>query len=184
MILRVLSLKLLLIFNPHAAMGRAAKLLPRILAGMENFAEVVTLSSGYAGHARELVADSDLHGFDGVIAAGGDGTLFEVLNGLYQHDRKDRLPLGVIPVGTGNAFARDLGLRPGDWARGIGIVRAGRLRPLDVGRVESETETFHFLNIIGLGFPVDALKTSKKLKMIGRPAYTMAVIREMFRLKS
>jgi diacylglycerol kinase (ATP) len=177
-------LKLLLLFNPHAAMGRAAKLLPRIQAGLEKFAQTVTLSTRYAGHAREWVSGTDLGSFDGIIAAGGDGTLFEVLNGLYQHHGKDRLPLGVIPVGTGNAFARDLGLMPGDWASGIDIIRAGYLRPLDVGRVETETETFHFLNIIGLGFPVDAMKTSNRLKMIGRPAYTLAVLREILRLKS
>jgi diacylglycerol kinase (ATP) len=177
-------LKLLLIFNPHAAMGRASKLLPRIQAGMESFAELVTLSTGYPGHARELLSDADLSAFDGIIAAGGDGTLFEVVNGLYQHKRENRLPLGLIPVGTGNAFARDLGLQPGDWARGIDIIRTGRLQSLDVGRVETETETFYFLNIIGLGFPVDAMKTSKKLKMLGKAAYTLAVIREMLRLKS
>jgi diacylglycerol kinase (ATP) len=131
-----------------------------------------------------LLSDADLSAFDGIIAAGGDGTLFEVVNGLYQHKRENRLPLGLIPVGTGNAFARDLGLQPGDWARGIDIIRTGRLRPLDVGRVETETETFYFLNIIGLGFPVDAMKTSKKLKMVGKAAYTLAVIREMLRLKS
>lgn len=165
-------------------MGRAAKLLPRVRACLEDFSEIVTLSTAYAGHARSLVSDSNLGHFDGVIAAGGDGTLFEVLNGLYDHRPEDRLPLGLIPVGTGNAFARDLGLMPGDWARGIDIIKSGNLRPVDVGRVETKSEIFHFLNIIGLGFPVDALKTSKSLKMIGKPAYTLAVIREMLRLKS
>jgi len=177
-------LKLLLIFNPHAASGRAARLLPRIQAGMERFSEIVSLSTGYAGHARELVARSDISEFDGVIAAGGDGTLFEVLNGLYQHQENDRVPLGLVPVGTGNAFARELGLLPGDWDKGVDIIRAGRLRPLDVGRVQTKTETFYFLNIVGMGFPVDAMRTAKRLKMIGKSAYSMAVIREMLRLKS
>jgi diacylglycerol kinase (ATP) len=177
-------LKLLLIFNPHAANGRAAKLLPRIQAGLERFSELAILLTDYAGHARELVSDKDLSEFDGLIAAGGDGTLFEVLNGVYQHDRKERLPLGLVPVGTGNAFARDLGLMPGDWKKGIDIIRAGHHRLVDVGRAETGTEVFHFLNIIGLGFPVDAMKTSKKLKMLGNSAYTAAVIKEIFQLKS
>ena len=138
----------------------------------------------YAGHARELAAKSELSGFDGIVAAGGDGTLFEVLNGLYRHDRQKRVPLGLIPVGTGNAFARDLGLLPGDWKKGIGIIGAGRVQALDVGRVDSGSEVFHFLNVIGLGFPVDAMKTAKKFKSIGSSAYSIAVIREMLRLKS
>jgi diacylglycerol kinase (ATP) len=181
---QVITLKLLLIFNPHAAMGRAAKMLPRIQSGLGDFAELVTLVSRHPGHARELVSTTKLTDFDGVVAAGGDGTLFEVLNGLYQHERQCRRPLGLIPTGTGNAFARDLGLMPGDWSRGIDIIRAGRLRSLDVGRVESDTETFHFVNIIGLGFPVDALRTSKKLKIFGNSAYTLATLREVLRLKS
>jgi len=178
------DLKVLLIFNPHAANGRAAKLLPGIQAGLGLFSELEVLPTAYAGHARELVAHSDLSNFDVIVAAGGDGTLFEALNGLYQHEKKDRIPLGLIPVGTGNAFARDLGLLPGDWEKGIGIIRAGRLRLLDVGRVQTRTEIFHFLNIIGLGFPVDAMKTAKKLKLTGKSAYSLAVIREMLRLKS
>ena len=179
-----MKLKLLLIFNPHAANGRAAKLLPRIQASLEYFSEVVTLPTDYAGHARELVSGSGLATFDGLIAAGGDGTLFEVLNGLYQHEREERVPLGLIPVGTGNAFARELGLLPGDWKKGIDIIAQGRMRPLDVGQVETKSEIFYFLNIIGLGFPVDAMTTAKKLKMFGNSAYTIAVIREIFRLKS
>lgn len=177
-------MNLLLIFNPNAANGRAAKLLPRIQAGLEQFSEVVTLPTANAGHARELVSGSNLATFDGLIAAGGDGTLFEVLNGLYQHERAERVPLGLVPVGTGNAFARELGPMPGDWKKGIDIIAKGKLRPLDVGRVETNTEVFHFLNIIGLGFPVDAMRTAKKLKMFGNSAYTMGVIREIFRLKS
>jgi len=177
-------LKLLLIFNPHAAGGRAEKLLPRIRAGLERFAQLEILPTGYPRHAVELVANSDLSDCDGIVAAGGDGTLFELLNGLYRHRKNDRRPLGLVPVGTGNAFARDLGLMPGDWEKGIEIIRSGRLRPLDVGRVETRTDVFHFLNIIGMGFPVDAMKTAKKLKMMGKSAYTMAVMREMLRLKS
>jgi len=177
-------LKLLLIFNPHAANGRAARLLPRIQACLEQFSELETLPTAYAGHARKLVSGSNLATFDGLIAAGGDGTLFEVLNGLYQHEREERVPLGLVPVGTGNAFARELGLLPGDWKKGIDIIAEGKLRPLDVGRVETNSEIFYFLNIIGLGFPVDAMTTAKKLKMFGNSAYTIAVIREIFRLKS
>jgi diacylglycerol kinase (ATP) len=184
MVQKTYKLKLLLIFNPHAANGRAEKILPLIRAGLEQFAQLEILMTGHPGHAVELLGHSNLSNFDGVVAAGGDGTLFEVLNGLYRHKKEYRKPLGLIPVGTGNAFARDLGLMPGDWEKGIGIIGAGRLRPLDVGRVQTRTEVFHFLNIIGMGFPVDAMKTAKKLKIMGKSAYTMAVIREMLRLKS
>ena len=95
-------------------MGRSSRLLPVIQERLEQFAAVELAPTRRAGHAVDLVFEADLDAFDGVIAAGGDGTLFEVLNGLYRKIPQERVPLGLIPVGTGNAFVRDLDLMPGD----------------------------------------------------------------------
>jgi diacylglycerol kinase (ATP) len=134
------------------------------------------------------VAAADLMGYDGLLAAGGDGTLFEVLNGLYEHPPERRPPLGVVPVGTGNAFARDLGLQPGDWARSVALIGAGRTRQVDVGRAEpagaGPERAFHFLNIIGAGLPVAAMRTAERIKFIGRSAYSAAALWRAMRLQS
>ncbi len=137
-----------------------------------------------AGDAVQRVAAADLSRFDGLLAAGGDGTLFEVLNGLYRLDRASRVPLGVIPVGTGNAFARDLGLMPGDWKKAVDLVQAGSIKAVDVGRVATPSDTYYFLNIVGAGLPVDAMKTAGKLKLIGNAAYTLATLWHAMKLKS
>jgi diacylglycerol kinase (ATP) len=176
--------KLLLIFNPLAASGRATSLLPKIRHKLEKFASVELVLTHHAGHAVDLVAAKDLSVFDGIIAAGGDGTLFEVLNGLYRKVPAQRIPLGLVPVGTGNAFARDLGLMPGDWQKGIDIIARNQPRRVDVGRVQTRTETFHFLNIIGMGFVVDAGLTAQKLKVLGNAAYTVGTLWEALKLKS
>jgi len=176
--------KLLLIFNPHAAMGRASSLLPDIKNSLEQFAAVDVAQTSHAGHASDLVADADLNLYDGIIAAGGDGTLFEVLNGLYRKDLRQRKPIGLVPVGTGNAFARDLGLMPGDWKKGIEIISENVPRRVDVGRVQTQSETFYFLNVIGLGFAVDAGLSAKKFKMFGNAAYTLGALWETLKLKS
>jgi diacylglycerol kinase (ATP) len=110
--------------------------------------------------------------------------LFEVLNGLYRKEPRQRVPLGLVPVGTGNAFARDLGLMPGDWQKGIDIIARNQPRRVDVGRVQTRSETFHFLNIVGMGFAVDAGMTAKKLKIFGNSAYTLGTLWETIRLKS
>ena len=106
-------------------MKRASRLLPDIRKGLERFATVNIVLTRHAGHAVDLVAAADLDTFDGVIAAGGDGTLYEVLNGLYRKPVQDRVPLGLVPVGTGkcqrisiactvtwNFFAPDQSLAP------------------------------------------------------------------------
>jgi len=177
--------RILLVFNPRACGGRAARLLPAVeqaLADRGIAAE--TFLTRHAGHAMAHLAGCSLQGFDGVVAAGGDGTLFEVVNGLYRRASSERIPLGVIPLGTGNAFARDLGLQPGDWQSGVNIIAAARKRAVDVGRVATPSELFYFLNIIGMGFAVDAGLTAKKLKRLGRGAYTLATLWQVLKLKS
>jgi diacylglycerol kinase (ATP) len=177
-------LNLILVFNPHAAFGRAAALLPRIMSALEAFASVRLLRTSRAGEAEERVAGTDLRPYDGLIAAGGDGTLFEVVNGLCAHEPAGRIPLGVIPVGTGNAFARDLGLMPGDWRRAVKILQAGHTRRVDAGRAETQSDTFHFLNIVGAGLPVDAMITASRLKFLGRSAYSVATLWQALRMQS
>ena len=178
------DLKLLLIFNPHASLGRAAALMPDVLSALEVFAKVEVFCTRGRGDATRYLAEAGLGGFDGIIAAGGDGTLFEVLNGLYRHEPGDKPTLGLLPVGTGNAFSRDLGLQPGDWRKGIGIIRAGQKRTVDVGRVRQADGDFHFLNIIGAGLPVDAMQTADRMKVFGRSAYTLSTLWHALRLRS
>lgn len=177
-------MRLLMIFNPHAAARRAARLLPDVRQAIGSFAQLDVLETGGPNDAIRLVVGANLAAYDGIVAAGGDGTLFEVLNGLYAHNAPVRLPLGIVPVGTGNAFARDLGLMPGDWKKAVTIIRKGSLRSVDVGRVRNEQETFYFLNIIGAGLPVDAMQTAEKLKFIGRAAYSIATLYRAIQLKS
>jgi diacylglycerol kinase (ATP) len=173
-----------MVFNPHAAAGRAARLLPALRAALQQFATLEVLETRGAGDAVQRVAQADLAGCDGLLAAGGDGTLFEVLNGLYAQPAERRVPLGVVPIGTGNAFARDLGLRPGDWEKGVGIVRAGRQRRVDVGRVSHDGGAYHFLNIVGAGLPVDAMRTAERLKFLGKSAYSVAAMWRAMRLQT
>jgi len=181
--------RLLLVFNPQAAFGRARRLLGQIQSALASFAAIDTVQTAGPGDAMRRVAERNLAKFDGVVAAGGDGTLFEVLNGLYRHDPQRRVPLGLLPVGTGNAFARDLGLLPGDWGKAIDLLRSGHRRRVDVGRVEvqpgsSAQRTFYFLNIIGAGLPVDAMRAAARIKFVGRSAYSLATLWRAMLLRS
>ena len=177
-------MRLLLVFNPSAANGRAASLLPAVRAALERFADLDVIETCKAGDAFGQVSAADLETYDGLVAAGGDGTLFEVLNGLYAHEKPARIPIGLVPIGTGNAFARDFQLLPGDWKKGIELVRAGHLRKVDVGRVQTPKECYYFLNIVGAGLPVDAMETAEKFKFLGNPAYTLATLWHAMKLRS
>ena len=131
-----------------------------------------------------MVKEADLKKYDGLIAAGGDGTLFEVINGYYKNSSKKKIPIGILPVGTGNAFARDLNLETKDWERAIDIIAAGQVRKVDVGQFVSHGQTYYFLNILGLGFVSDVTVFASKLKWLGNIVYTLGVFWEMLRLKA
>lgn len=177
-------LKLLVIYNPGAASGRAAKVLADIRAHFGNLGIATTLlSTARPGDGAHLVADADLADYDGVVAAGGDGTVSEVLNGLWSQPASRRVPLGVLPVGTGNAFARDLGLGPFDWPAAMQLLQRGRSRKIDVGRVEAADCHYCFLNVVGMGFAVYAGQTAQRIKAVGSAAYTLATLWQTIKLK-
>lgn len=170
-------MKILMIYNPQAGNGRARRLLPAIrtcLADKAIDAEIRLTEA--PGHAARLAEQADLSRFDAVVASGGDGTLFEVLNGLMCNPGARRPPLGLIPNGTGNAFMKELGLRKSDWRRAIDIIAANRPRALDVGRVETESKIHYFLNVVGMGFVAEVAQAAVPLKQLGAAAYTLAVL--------
>jgi diacylglycerol kinase (ATP) len=182
---RARRVRLLLLHNPRAGGGRAGRLLPRIRAALQARGIATDVLAGQGpGEASSLLARQDLDGFDGVVAVGGDGTLFDLVNGLYARDPASRPPAGVIPVGTGNAFARDLGLSPGDWQGAVDLLAAGRTRRFDVGRVVTAGDTFHFVNVAGIGFVAEAGRAALRLKHCGGLAYTLAVLWCLLRLRS
>ena len=178
-------MKLLVVFNSKACSGKSGERYSALETAFAAHAiDADFQCTDRAGHGTELVADADLAGYDGVVAAGGDGTLFEVLNGIYRHEARERVPLGLIPLGTGNAFSRDLGLAPGQWEQAIEILARRRTRRIDVGRVTTHSGQFHFINIIGMGFVVDAGLMAKKFKALGNSAYTLGTLMAVLRMKS
>ena len=170
-------MKLLLVYNPKAGHGRAAAFAAEAVALFKDkgITADLRLTEG-PGHAGRLVSQADFAGYDGVAAAGGDGTLYEVVNGYYANPARGRIPLGILPTGTGNAFARDLKMDAGRWREAVEIIASGKRRRVDVGRFSTGGNTYHFLNILGLGFVADVVATADKLKGFGNVAYTLGVL--------
>lgn len=170
-------MKLALIYNPVAAHGRAAKLLPLVTELFkERGIELSAFLTTHRGHAVELTAELNFENYDGVVAGGGDGTLFEVLNGYFRNNSTRRIPLGILPVGTGNAFIRDMEPEVKNWSEAVEIICLNKTRKVDVGRFVTQGQTFYYLNILGLGFVADVGATAQKLKFIGNLSYTLGVI--------
>lgn len=178
-------MKLLIIYNPQAGGGRAARLLGLIKQYLESLEVSATfLMTQYRSHAIDLAKNADLNGYDGLIASGGDGTLFEVLNGYILNASQDKPPLGLIPNGTGNAFMKDLGLQKHDWRRAIDTVLQQQPKSLDIGKLQSQGQTLYFINIVGMGFVAEVAQAAIPFKWMGNAAYTLATLLKMISLKA
>lgn len=170
-------MKILLIYNQHAGHGHAGKLLPEVeTAFNNNNIEFDIQFTNYPGHGVEIVKSTNLEKYDGLVAAGGDGTLFEVINGYYQNPAANNIPIGVLPVGTGNAFARDLNLDNTKWKEAVEIIAGKKTKKVDVGKFHTHGQDYYYLNILGLGFVADVTKIAHKIKFFGNIAYTFGVL--------
>jgi diacylglycerol kinase (ATP) len=178
-------MKVLLVYNAAAAHKRAKKILPEVEACFNDRGIRFELRiTDYPEHAVDIVGNADFSQYDGVVAGGGDGTLFEVINGYYKNKDRGKIPLGILPTGTGNAFARDLDMNLERWQEAVEIIKMGRPRNVDVGKFHTHGQDYYFLNILGLGFVADVGKTAHKLKVFGNVAYTIGVFYQMMFLKT
>lgn len=120
------------------------------------------------GDARRFA--SQAANVDVLIAAGGDGTLNEVVHGLMDLSNAARPVLGVVPLGTANDFATGCGI-PRDPEKALALCTEGKPSPIDVGKVNGHW----FLNVASVGFGAEVTATtSPELKrLLGPAAYTV-----------
>lgn len=149
--------KFALLLNPVAGKGKALRLLPGIAKRMDSLGlEYQVFVTERNGHATALAREAGSRGFTAVIAAGGDGTCNEVINGLIQGKERDgTIPplLGVLPIGRGNDFAYGAGI-PRDLDDACDVLGDSYISSLDVGRITGGffPEGRCFGNGIGIGF--------------------------------
>ena len=182
-------MKTVAIVNPTAGYRRARRDWPRLLASLgEPGANVVTWWTEWPGHAETLAARARREGFDRVVAVGGDGTLLEVVNGLWWEPQGPRPSVGVVPFGTGCDYVRsfDLGpslrdqvmtaLGPATLAVSLGLVR---LQGFD-----GQPRVRVFINVLGLGFDARVIASfrQQRLRLPGKTAYFLSGIQELGRL--
>jgi YegS/Rv2252/BmrU family lipid kinase len=169
--------KILLIHNPTAGHGRAG----RAMAELEQVCgdlglDVELRLTERPGHATEIIEKEKIERYDGVVATGGDGTVFESVNGMFNNPSGPVVPFGVLPMGSGNSFSRDLGLERGQVRQALELVARGTTRKVDVGHCRTGGRDLYYLNILGLGFVSDVTETASKLKLLGNLSYTLGVV--------
>ena len=141
-----------LILNPNADMGNAWKLASDLRSIVDEFGGADWAGTVYPTHAIDLAAQAANEGYELVIAAGGDGTVHEVINGLMQAPKEKRPRLGVVPLGSGNDFAHAIGVK-GQSTDALRKVFKGTSRYIDIGLIESDSgRQEYWNNTLGIGF--------------------------------
>jgi diacylglycerol kinase (ATP) len=167
------------ILNPHADRWRARSRRSEVeqALGAAGLTFDLAETSG-PGHAIDLSRQSARSGADAIVAAGGDGTVSEVVNGLLEGQPADPPPLGLLPLGAGNDFAAMLGV-PRSLRKAARIIARGRLRRVDVGRANDRW----FANNAGLGMePLVTIESTRVRRLRGNVRYAVALVLALKRL--
>jgi diacylglycerol kinase (ATP) len=137
----------IVILNPAARGARTQRLRTQV----ENLARhaVLCTTSG-AGEAERLARNAAVEGYEKIVAAGGDGTVNEIVNGIAGHN----VSLGLLPIGTMNVFATELGLPLNDLAGCWKIIEQNRTHRVDLPRANGQ----HFVQLAGVGLDAQAVK--------------------------
>lgn len=178
--------RMMLIINPEAGGGRPLKIWNEIKAELEdNCIEYEYVKTKEPREAVGLAEQASKDGYRTVVAVGGDGTVFEVVNGLMLLPGERRAALGVIPCGKGGDFCRTPGI-PRDLGNAVALLASGSKRTIDVGRMtyqESGAErTGYFANITGLGFDAEVTQFANNVPdgiakiMGGTPVYLYSLL--------
>ena len=145
----------LVIANPTSHSGKGAAAAETVRRFFETYAGATTgfrlMLTKEPGDAVRLAADASE--YDTVIALGGDGVIHEVVNGLMQVDSSERPRLGIIPMGSGNDFARTLGMTLNNPDAALHELLTGVERTIDLGKVTSDTcpEETYFMETLSFG---------------------------------
>jgi len=171
----------LAIANPAAGGGRSRKLLGPALDRLRGGGlQIKVVETKAAGHATEIARQAYRRGVRKFIAVGGDGTGFEVVNGLFPEavnsESQEKVPptLAFLPLGTGNSFLRDFSDRGVEHA--IHALIAQQSRPCDVIRLRHRTGVLHYINLLSMGFSADvATLRARRFSAWGELGYVTSI---------
>jgi diacylglycerol kinase (ATP) len=159
--------KSLIILNPAAKGARARKLQAKV-ASLSSQTELRITHS--IGDARKIARSAVEEGFDAVIAAGGDGTINEVVNGIAG----SQVRLGILPVGTMNVFAQEIGIPLGNLEKAWDVIERGACVDVDLPLANDR----HFIQLAGVGLDAEVVrKTTIDFKnALGPLSYLLTLV--------
>ncbi|XP_053606173.1 sphingosine kinase 2-like [Plodia interpunctella] len=187
--------KLLVLLNPKSGTGKARELFQTKVAPILQEAEVPydLHVTKYAQYAREFVRTRNIYSWRGIVAVGGDGVLFEVLNGMFERldwqQALSEVPLAIVPCGSGNGLAKTICHQfnePYIQQNLIGLSMAlarGKTTPLDVVRIETKTKIMFSFLTVGWGLVSDIDIESERIRALGGQRFALYALARILGLR-
>jgi len=193
----------LAIINPAAGGGRCGE---RVGAALDRLRAagiaLETAETSAAGEATRIAREAYGRGYRKFLAVGGDGTTYEIVNGLFPESRsqvlgvgsqgvsggaEDQIPtLGFLPLGTGNSFLRDFaggGSGKNGLEHAMQALEARRSRPCDVLRLAHKDGAIYYTNLLSVGFTADvAALRHRRFLALGQFGYLLSIFLCLARL--
>jgi YegS/Rv2252/BmrU family lipid kinase len=166
----------LAIVNPAAGGGKSGTLLDPALRRLRaGGLEIEVAETGAPGDATPIAREAYRSGVRNFIAVGGDGTSYEIVNGLFPEALEGESPqLGFLPLGTGNSFLRDFSDRGVEHA--IESLLAHRTQASDVLRLRHRTGVVYYINLLSVGFSADvATLRARRFSRWGEAGYFLSI---------
>ena len=176
-------MKFIITVNPHGGKKLGPRLLNRVKPLFEaKGIELFVVETTFAGHAKELANQLNITEYDGFIGIGGDGTLHEIINGMLSRHDGRKIPIGIIPGGSGNSYMHDLQLT--DPLKAAKAIINEKTRALDTAKVEVNHIIKYSNNMIGWGLVTDVGNQAEHFRWLGTNRYTILSVVEVLRHKS
>lgn len=173
-----------LLVNPYSGRKKGREVGERVKAKLEQQGVQVTIAeSAYSGHLVTLASALVVEPGEPIVAVGGDGTLCEVISGRMLLKLPTRQRFAIVPAGTGNSQANDLGLTSVDVA--VEAIMAGHVQALDLAKVElteglpgkeGERMIRYSHNLVTWGLGVDSNIQAEKMRWLGPMRYDVGIL--------
>ena len=176
-------MKLCFLVNPYSGKKQSLKIFQSIKPILsQNNIDFDSYETEYKEHAVNIVKNLEINIYKALIVIGGDGTFHEVVTGLMKREDNQRIPIGIIPAGSGNSFLYETNNM--DYLSVLKKILSFKKRTIDILEITTPTNIFYSINLVGWGLVTDIGKKAEKYRWLGPSRYTLVSLIEIIKNKN
>ncbi|MAV65317.1 MAG: hypothetical protein CMG00_09030 [Candidatus Marinimicrobia bacterium] len=176
-------MNVVIIINPNSGKKKATNIFNSIKPILKmNKITFDSFETHHKNHAIDIIKKLDLKKYNAIFMLGGDGTFHEIVTGLMIRKKKEKVPIGIIPTGSGNSFLYDFNNI--DPIHMLKKILHFKKRSVDVIKVKTPNDIIYSINLIGWGLVTDIGINAEKFRWLGPSRYTIVSLAEIIKKKN